>query len=475
MSKKIILILVALIVVFSLVSALNYFAYQYAENLDISVESSSKSLGALQSLNVSGDLGIFPESWQLVFKLSIWNRNPIDYWMEKADYIISLDETEFSKGQFQNVMLPKDTRTSLPNISITLTMSEIAETNPELISTALRNNGKITFKISVNVKTPALLLGILRIGTAETSDDFWESVRVVDSISVSSFNWHGENRYVTECHPCDEMTGEFRISKMGEIVESLEAKITEISSDGNEVVIAVQKLEGELTSYYKTFNMSWQVPSSLPVDCIGFSVHLQYGGVEVWSASVNPPSLKLVRRYTLNEALKQEHIDLVFRGTGYCAGDATKLKIKNSFKVSIDLEIEAGTVLINSGSGQNMIVAETTTLRIKPELELEFYIESYCLDLHKDNPSLSETFNIFLGTAEYSEDAVRLMQSLKDVPVEYKSISGVQIALWVIIENPSRSEVDRVFGVSESSLEDAAWLLSNIGIDPNQKRLFSEG
>jgi len=140
------------------------------------------------------------------------------------------------------------------------------------------------------------------------------------------------------------------------------------------------------------------------------------------------------------------------------------------------LEIEAGTVLINSGAGQNMIVAETTTVRVEPQVEIETTIESYCLDLHKDNPSSSETFVITTTSqAGYSEDAARLIQSLEDAPSEYKSLRGIQIALWVIIENPTRSEVNSVFTVYESSLEDAAWLLQNIGIDPNEKRLFAEG
>ena len=95
--------------------------------------------------------------------------------------------------------------------------------------------------------------------------------------------------------------------------------------------------------------------------------------------------------------------------------------------------------------------------------------------MHKDNPSSAEVFIITEDYEGYCVEAVDLMLSLSGVSWEHKSVSGVQLALWVVLEDPPRSEIERIFGVSESALEDAEWLLENIGIDPNQKRLFTEG
>jgi len=471
--KKIVLIVFAIIAALFLISFLNFYAYYHAENLLITSESSSEPLGALQALNLSGDMAMFPESLHLTFTLTIWNDNPDDCWMEEASYVIFMGDTQVLEGKLHSINLPAHSRTLLPDIPLDLSLGEVAEVNPELIADAILRNGNANFKISVNVKTPALLLGILRIGTAETSDDLWESVHVIDSITVSSFNWRSGGLIAKECYPSEDLLGQFRVKTSGGAVGSLEAKITEVSLDGEETVIAVQELEGELTSRYQTVNVSWHVPDSPSMECVGFSVHFLCGGIEVWSAPADPPFLQLVRRYTLDEALEEDYIDLVLKGTGYCAGDAVKIEVEVSLEVSVDLEVEAGTVLTNSGSGQNMIVGETTTVRVKPKLEVELKIEAYCLDLHKDNPNSSEIFAVPIASAGYSEDAIRLMQSLEDVPYEYKSLYGVQIALWAIIEDPPKSEVQRVFPVSESSLEDAAWLLQNIGIDPNQKQLFS--
>ena len=73
------------------------------------------------------------------------------------------------------------------------------------------------------------------------------------------------------------------------------------------------------------------------------------------------------------------------------------------------------------------------------------------------------------------QTTVELMQSLSGVSREHKSVSGIQLALWVVIEDPPRNEVENIFRINESDLQDAVWLLENIGIDPNQKRLFKEG
>jgi hypothetical protein len=66
------------------------------------------------------------------------------------------------------------------------------------------------------------------------------------------------------------------------------------------------------------------------------------------------------------------------------------------------------------------------------------------------------------------------MLSLGDVSWEHKSVLGIQLALWAVIEDPTRDEVEGVIRVNESDFEDAMWLLENMGIDPNDKRLFIE-
>ena len=445
--------------------------YQNTGNIKLSVTHTSQPLGAISSIQLTDGRGVFPQSWKLTFNIWIQNDDDFRRQIEEVNYIISLDGSIISEGKYKDISVSATRSTKLPDIITTLSMEELADSNPQLIARSLNNDGKITLKVSVDIKTSVLLFGI-RIGSAEKSDDLWEHVQLVDSISVIGFNWLSGERTVDECYPGDYLRGRFRISRTGVTEESLEVKISEISHEGSETVLAIHQLEGELEPYYSEMFMSWNVPEEPSIGCVGFSIRLLYGDIEIWSTQVETPSLQLVRRYILSEAIDQDFIVLTMVGTGYCAGDAVDLKVEVDLDVSVDLEIESGTVLVNSGSGQNMIVGESQVFRVEPKIEVEVSVESYCLDMHKDNPDSSETFAVLLDLGEYNEDALKLMQSLEEAPYEYKSVAGVQIALWVVTDNPSREEVDRIFTVTESYLEDAAWLLQNIGIEPSSKAIF---
>jgi hypothetical protein len=50
------------------------------------------------------------------------------------------------------------------------------------------------------------------------------------------------------------------------------------------------------------------------------------------------------------------------------------------------------------------------------------------------------------------------MLSLGEVSWEHKSVLDVQLALWAVIEDPSRGEVENILRVSDSDFEDALWL-----------------
>ena len=470
--KKVFLIIIGVIAVVTVIGFLApSYSPSWGRSLDIFVDYSSQPSSDRLSSHTTGDeLAVFPPSWNLNFKISFSNAIPSDYKIKEATYIVYLEETQLSEGQFQDIHLPAYA-TRERDIQVTLSMDEIAKSSPQIIANALSDKGKATFKISITFKTPYLIRSWIQIGSVRISRDLEVFVHVLDSVSVSSLSWMSGGRPVSGVHPSEEIMGLIDLSQIGHLVGDLKAEITEIASDGVETVVAIKDLEVDPATGYETVNVSWRVPGSLPIDCVGFSIRLLYGGVEVWSAPTDPPPL--ARVYSLSEALGENIVRVTLRGTGYCAGDAVKLEVELELEVSIALEIETGTVLVNMGSGQNMITGETTIVRVEPRLEVEFDIEAYCLDLHKTNPNSSEVFTIAQGSGGYNEDALRLMQSLRDAPSENKSIRGIQIALWVIVEDPPRSEVEGRFLITESSLEDAAWLLQNIGIDPNQKRLFS--
>jgi len=176
------------------------------------------------------------------------------------------------------------------------------------------------------------------------------------------------------------------------------------------------------------------------------------------------------RRYYLLAAVDEGLVNTEFRGTGSCAGDCIRLRITPKLEFTIDVEITSGLILINSGSGQNMIVAEERTVTVKPDVELDFRIEAYCLDSHKRNPSSKQTLSVQTDPGSYGEVVVELMKSLEDAPGAQKSICAIQIALWVITDDISKEDI--TINYSTEDIEDAKWLLENAGIDISHKRLF---
>lgn len=175
--------------------------------------------------------------------------------------------------------------------------------------------------------------------------------------------------------------------------------------------------------------------------------------------------------YTLAEAIDSDKISVEISGTGYSSGQSMRIKINSNLNMIINITLKPGIVLANSGSGQNMITAESKTIKVKPKIEVDIEIEAYCLDAHKDNPSSSETFSIQADSGKYGEDAIKLLQSLEDVSDYKKSVIAIQIALWVITDDISREDI--AFDFSEEDINDAKWLLENVEIDISNKKLFN--
>lgn len=470
--KKIALVFL-FIVVFTGLMFLRYWAYYPVENLEISGKGSATPRGTFSYIPIKDELALFTETCIIDVDISVSSSFYKDILLEEAKYVIYLENVEIAEGRFHDIIIDSILTTNLPSINFSLDMKEIAKNNPQLIEAAALDQGMQRLRISIKLTSPAKFLDVLRIGSAEASDDVFVEINLLDTLRVSSFEWKSGFRVVEDCNPGDELVAEFDIWKKGLVGENVEAEIIEAVNDGSIRTLTKQTLEEDLIQGFNTFNFGWSVPDSPSPDCIGYSMRIIYEDVEVWCSPLNPPSIRLIRSINLLDAFSEEGITITLTGRGYSSGETIKLKIKAEIEASVDLKVEPGIILINSGTGQNMITAETSTVRLEPEIELELKIEAYCLDRHKDNPSPSENFTISSDLI-YRIEAVELMHSLSGVTWEHKSVNGIQLALWAVIDDPTRSDVEKTFRVSESDYEDAAWLLENIGIDPNQKNLFKE-
>lgn len=472
MLKKIALISLFIVVVTGILF-LRSWAYYPIENIKLYGKASAVPKGEVFQTPIGQELAVFPETWGINIDISAENYFYKDIELDEVDYVIYLEDVKIAEGNHSSILIDSTLRTNLPTIETSLNMSEVAVNEPQLILTALDNNGELSLSLSLELAMPARFLDLFRIGTAERSEEIDLDIQLVGSFKISGFDWKEGTRTVNDCNPGDSMTTELEVWTDGFIGDEVAAEILEVYKDGSTKALTREMLE-EIRWGYNILEINWEIPESPSMDCIGYAVSLQYGGLELWCSSTEPPSLRLIEALDLSATLSDEGITITLRGRGGCSGDTIEVKIKSELEISVDLKVEPGTILINSGEGQNMIIAESSIIRLEPEIEIDINFEAYCLDMHKDNPSTSEVFTVYDGAEGYSSDAKKLMLSLGGVSWEHKSILGVQLALWAVIEDPSRDEVGNILRVSDSNLEDAMWLLENIGIEPNEKRLFME-
>lgn len=219
----------------------------------------------------------------------------------------------------------------------------------------------------------------------------------------------------------------------------------------------------------KTLEASFKAPMGGQVEnrveAVGF-----YQDLSVSSSDMASTQVEAI--YSLVYAVERRFIAAEFRGTGYCAGDSIQLKIENEVEFELKIEIEPGWILINSGSGQNMIIAEETRVTVEPKAELEITIEAYCLDIDKDNPSSEETLSLHEAPGIYGTQVAELMRFVRTAPRVRRSVKAVQIALWVLLGDISKDDIR--ISHSDSDILDAKWLLENIGIDVSARRIFRE-
>ncbi|MFX1266240.1 MAG: hypothetical protein ACFFH0_12715 [Promethearchaeota archaeon] len=176
--------------------------------------------------------------------------------------------------------------------------------------------------------------------------------------------------------------------------------------------------------------------------------------------------------YELPFAISEDFVSCKMTGTGYCSGLAVRFRLTSNLNLTIDVEIKPGWVLINSGTGQNMILLEHRTIEVDVDVDVDVNLEGYCLDLHKGNPSFSQNFTIVNGTNPYGEDIDTLFEYLAGLSSSDYSVISVQLALWVLTDDISENEIP--FDYYQRDIDDARELLEGAGFDVSGKNLFQD-
>lgn len=148
-------------------------------------------------------------------------------------------------------------------------------------------------------------------------------------------------------------------------------------------------------------------------------------------------------KVTLDNVEQYDFVDI--RATGQDL-DVVNLHVESS-RHGFDLEIPAGTLLVNgSGGRQNMMVAKGAVVSFKdPSQPLiqDIQLEVYCVNLSLDVPTLDDTFTV--GDYEPQDPLVAFVRCLEGHAEEDKDIR--QLAVWVKSDNPTWKEyveLDRI-------------------------------
>ncbi|MDR1654623.1 MAG: hypothetical protein LBR96_01395 [Treponema sp.] len=167
----------------------------------------------------------------------------------------------------------------------------------------------------------------------------------------------------------------------------------------------------------------------------------------------------------LSEAISSGDVTLTANGNGSSSGSAVIGTLKNnkSNEIFINVVLNDGIYLRNSGSGQNMVAAQVflsngvyTTLRtnkfirLSPNANTQIMFLAFCADFERDNPAATEFFSYAAMPSGIQTISSKISRYMADKFDEDITIP-IQLALW-------RSQEQSWEAISEKFIfDDSDW------------------
>jgi hypothetical protein len=153
-----------------------------------------------------------------------------------------------------------------------------------------------------------------------------------------------------------------------------------------------------------------------------------------------------VRIRDLIEALSSGNVTLTARGNGGSSGSVVHGALRNNTpnEIRINVILNGGLYLSNSGSGQNMIATQiflsdsgyytesglsAKFIELSPNASTQISFTAYCSDFERENPSATETFSRIPMPSS--------LQSISSKISRYEAdnfgddlVAPIQLALW---------------------------------------------
>ena len=171
----------------------------------------------------------------------------------------------------------------------------------------------------------------------------------------------------------------------------------------------------------------------------------------------------------LGELLEKKEVTLKANGNGSSSGTAVYGVITNttSAEIRVNVIINNGIYLANSGAGQNMVATQVLLsglsyyhdknnyyIILKSNSATSVVFIAYCADFDRSNPAAAESFAMAATPQDIMEISARISRYMADNFGDDETVA-VQLALWRS-RGKNRSEIAKVF-----SFDDDDWNLSS--------------
>jgi len=185
------------------------------------------------------------------------------------------------------------------------------------------------------------------------------------------------------------------------------------------------------------------------------------------------------KRVTLPTACQRGWVKAVATGSGL---RSVRVELTRATPSPLWVVIPAGTYFSCQGGSQDMVCARTHTADLTDRTSETASLDACCANFHRATPGSFDSFGVLPAP---DDDELRRLMVIIDR--ECPSVAARQVAVWAITDDPSPSELQRVYrlrssfdsfgsgspAASEEDLREARRLLKKAHIDPSAKRLFA--
>jgi hypothetical protein len=203
-----------------------------------------------------------------------------------------------------------------------------------------------------------------------------------------------------------------------------------------------------------------------------------------------------IPEYELGEAIKNGYVEAKISGRcnsmfgcngllggGISSGDSITIQFKSLVDYTIKIFVVEGQFLLAEGDAQNMVIKEVrgiplsggfsflprSQIVLSPYQANTYLFSAYCVNFHKPNPTNATVFSLS-GLA--APDIIKVLEVVDILPSNVTSVAAIQVAIFVIVDDVSKDELDERFSVEAVDILNAKIILETVGIDISQKKLF---